>query len=281
MCNEIERKRRCGTLYSNGRLLDRILAGLQAAGADLANLQIADLMPVDEFHIGGRAATEYAVAKMQPGPGDKVLDIGCGIGGAARFIASSVGCQVTGLDLTPEFIEVAKDLTHRVRLDDRLTFETASATAMPFADSTFDAAITLHVAMNIADRESLYAEAARVIKPGGTLCIYDVMKNNGDELDFPVPWARTKSTSHLTTPEQMRRLLHGAGFAVRETDDRTDFAIGFFQQALANQAGGPPPLGTHILLGTDARQMFENVLTNIRNGRISPVQMLATRRHQE
>ena len=264
--------------YSSGQLLQRILAGLAATGVELAQLQTADLSPVDEFHIGGRAATAYAVEKMQLERDDKVLDVGCGIGGAARYITSSVGCRVAGIDLTPEYIEVAKDLTRRVRLDDGLSFETASAIDMPFAEATFDAAITLHVAMNIADRTALYAEIARVIKPGGTLCLYDVMKKNEDELNFPVPWARTSATSYLASAAQMKGYLSNAGFAVREVDDRTEFALDFFAQTFASQASGPPPLGTHLLLGSDARRMFENVLTNLQCGRIAPVQMLATRR---
>jgi len=264
--------------YSRGKLLQRILAGLKASGADLTRLQVGDLMPVDEFHIGGRAATEYAVGRMGLGPNDSVLDIGCGIGGAARFIASSIGCRVTGIDLTPEYIEVAKDLSRRVRLHERLSFETASATDMPFASATFDAAITLHVAMNITDRASLYAETARVIRPGGSLCVYDVMKMNEEGLDYPVPWAQTVETSHLTTPQQTRDLLSDAGFEVREVDDRRDFSLKFFEQINADPTAGPPPLGTHLLLGSGARQMFENIQANIQSGRVAPVQMLATRR---
>ncbi len=264
--------------YSRGKLLQQILAGLEASGADLTQLQIADLMPVDEFHIGGRTATEYAVDRMALRPSDEVLDIGCGIGGAARFIASSIGCRVTGIDITPEYVEVARDLSRRVRLDERLSFETASATDMPFASAAFDAAITLHVAMNITDRAALYAEISRVIRPGGTLCMYDVMKKNEEDLDFPVPWAQSIETSHLITPQQTSDLLSDAGFEVQEVDDRRDFALQFFEQANAAQTTGPPPLGTHLLLGPSARQMFENILANIQRGRIAPVQMLATRR---
>jgi len=277
--------------YGDGGLLARIMAGLAASGADPDRLQPDDLAPVDEFHIGGREATAHAVAKLglglgldpDPDPGAEahVLDVGCGIGGAARYIATQIGCRVTGIDLTPEFIEVAQRLTGLTGLDDRIAFEVASALDMPFEDGAFDAAITLHVAMNIPDRTALYAEIARVVKPGATFCIYDVMKGGDGEPTFPVPWAETPETSHLTTADEMRALLDGAGFDVGEVEDRSDFSRTFFQRALATAAGtqeGPPPLGIHLILGASAPVKFRNMLANIEAGHIAPIQMIATRR---
>lgn len=264
--------------YGQTDLLARILKGLEAAGADPNHLQPEDLAPVDEFHIGGRNATAHAVAKMPLSADNHVLDIGCGIGGATRYIASQVGCRVSGIDLTPEYIEVAKALADQTGLADKVTYEVASALAMPFENETFDAAVTFHVAMNIKDREGLYNEIARVMKPGATFCVYDVMKKNGEDLTFPVPWAQTAKTSHLTTPDEMRALLEGAGFEVLEVEDRTDFAIEFFKQALAATADGPPPLGIHLLMGASAPEKFKNTLSNLVNGRIGPVQMITRRR---
>ena len=263
--------------YGRAGLLARILEGLEANGADPSHLRPDDLAPVDEFHIGGRTATEHAVAKMSLRGDGHVLDVGCGIGGAARYIAAQVGCRVSGIDLTPEYIEVARALTERTGLGDKVDFEVASALAMPFQDEAFDAAITFHVAMNIRDRESLYGEIARVMKPGATLCIYDVMRKSGEALAFPVPWAESNQTSHLTTPEEMRALLGGAGFEVQDVEDRTDIALEFFRQSLAAAADGPPPLGVHLIMGAGAAEKFRNVLINIEAGRIAPVQMIASR----
>ena len=263
--------------YGQADLLARILAGLEANGADPSHLRPEDLAPVDEFHIGGRKATEHAVAKMSLSGDGRVLDIGCGIGGAARYVASHVGCRVSGIDLTPEYIEIAKALTDRTGLGDKVDFEVASALAMPFEDEAFDAAITFHVAMNIRDRESLYGEIARVMKSGATLCIYDVMRKSDEALTFPVPWADSNETSHLTTPEEMQVLLGGAGFEVHDVEDRTDFALEFFRQSLASAADGPPPLGIHLIMGANAPEKFRNVQINIEAGRIAPVQMIAGR----
>ena len=262
--------------YGGKGLLERILAGLEAAGADLNQLKIDDLGPVDEFHIGGRKATAHAVAKMSLSKSDHVLDIGCGIGGAARYIAEAAGCSVTGIDLTPEFIEVAESLTGLTGLGGQITFRTGSALAMPFDDEAFDAAITLHVAMNIPERAALYGEIARVMKPGATLCIYDVMKKNDEAIVFPVPWAETAQTSHLTKPEEMLDLLADAGFEVVEVEDRSEFALDFFRENIPGP-DGPPPLGVHIVLGPGAPEKMRNLRDNMENGRIAAVQMIARR----
>jgi SAM-dependent methyltransferase len=271
-----EHERAVARHYQVSALTDRVLKAAAAAGLDIDRLTPDDLGPIDEFHIGGRAATKHAVAKMRLAGSEHVLDIGCGIGGAARYVAASTGCSVTGIDLTPEYIETARALSARTGLGDRTHFEVGSALRMPFADAMFDAAITLHVAMNIKDRAGLYRETARVMKRGAVFCIYDVMKGKNDGLIFPLPWAETPASSHLTTPEDMQALLAAAGFSVEEVEDRTAFGIAFFRERLA--AGAPPsPLGLHLLMGETARAKFQNMLQNLEQGFIAPVTMIARR----
>lgn len=264
--------------YGDANLMARILTGLEAAGADLNRLQPDDLAPVDEFHLGGRKATAKMVAKLSLGTDQHVLDIGCGIGGAARYIAAETGCKVTGLDLTPEYIEIAQKLSDLTGLGDKTTFETGSALAMPFDDGAFDAVVTFHVAMNIADRAALYGEIARVLKPGAAFGIYDVMKKNDGDLAFPVPWASTPDTSHLTTPDEMLTLLVGAGFEVVDVEDLTDFALDIFKQGQVGGADGPPPLGIHLIMGASAPEKIKNTLSNLEGGLVAPVQMMARRK---
>jgi ubiquinone/menaquinone biosynthesis C-methylase UbiE len=264
--------------YGDAGLLDRIRAGLAAAGIDQDRIDPDALAPVEEFHTGGRMATEHAVSSMDLRSDDSVLDVGCGIGGAARYIAHTVGCMVKGIDITPEYIDCAETLTRATGLNDRASFEVASALAIPCHNNTFDAALTMHVAMNIPQRPALYREIARTLKPGATLCIFDIMKGSGDPLSFPVPWAQSDDASFLTTPEEMLALLTDAGFAIRDVTDRTEFALQFFRQAMANSAGGPPPpLGIHLILGRQTGEKLGNTLRNIEAGRIAPVQIIATR----
>lgn len=262
--------------YQVSDLTQRVLKAAAAAGLDPGRLTPADLAPIDEFHIGGREATKHVVAKMRLAGSERVLDIGCGIGGAARYVAVSTGCHVTGIDLTPEYVETARALSGRMGLGARTAFEAGSALQMPFADAAFDAAITLHVAMNIKDRSGLYREIARVLKSGAVFCVYDVMKGLNDELRYPMPWAETEASSHLTTPEEMRGLLTTAGFSVEEVEDRTDFGIAFFRGRLS-AGGAPSPLGLHVLIGETSREKSHNMLENLERGAIAPVVMVARR----
>ncbi len=262
--------------YGVGDLTDRILEAMAAAGIERVTPE--QLAPIDEFHIGGRAATVHAVGKMGLRPEDHVLDVGCGIGGASRYVASSIGCRVTGIDLTPGYVAASQELARRTGLADRVSYLVASALAMPFEERTFDAALTIHAAMNIKDRGGLYKEIARVLKPGATFCLYDVMQGANDGLRFPVPWAETPATSYLATPEEMQALLRDAGFDVREIEDRTAFALAFIREGAARvAAGGAPPAGPSIVMGASAPEKLRNVRANLESGAIVPVLMLAKR----
>jgi len=262
--------------YGDNELLNRILSGLELNGVDLNAVETDDLVPCEEFHIGGRLATEFAVNEMQLTNKQHVLDVGCGIGGAVRYIAKQVGCKVSGIDLTPEYISVAKALTKLTRLDSNVNFDVASALDMPFENAAFDAAITLHVAMNIKERSKLYDETFRVLKPGAVFCLFDVMQTSDEPLTYPVPWAVSDETSHLTTPSEMQRLLEASGFSLLSVIDRKDFALDFFQQKLAaknpNQA-----LGLHTIMIENGAEKLKNIKENIEKGCVSPVQMIAVR----
>ena len=159
--------------YGIGGLADAILEGLAAAGADLDNLSTEDLAPVDEFHTAGRITTLKALEMTPIEPGMHVLDAGCGIGGTARCLAHEYGCRVSGIDLTPEYVEVAQLLTDRMGLSDACAYRQGSVTDMPFAEDEFDAGVSFHVAMNIDDRPAFYGELARVMRSGAPLCLFD------------------------------------------------------------------------------------------------------------
>ena len=171
--------------YAKPDLLQSILGGLEVSGADMNNLRPEDVAPVDEFHTAGRITTLRALDMMQTGTGMHVLDAGCGIGGTARVLAREYGCTVTGLDLTPEYIEVATALTERMGLTGACSYHLGSVTAMPLPDACFDAGVTFHVAMNVNDRAAFYGELARVLRPGAALCVFDVMKGPAPGMKLP------------------------------------------------------------------------------------------------
>jgi ubiquinone/menaquinone biosynthesis C-methylase UbiE len=263
--------------YSHGGLLDAILAGMRDIGKTPETITVDDLALVDEFHIGGRQASEEFIGQLDLSSDDHVLDVGCGLAGTSRFVASTCGCRVCGIDLTPEFIATARALCSWVGLADRIELHEGSALATPFEASTFDAAFMLHVGMNIEDKAGLFAEVWRVLRPGGVFGVYDVMRTSDDPLAYPVPWAAVADASALATPQEYRRALGDSGFEITNERDRREFATEFFDalRKRIEAAAGPPPLGTHIVMGANAAIKVRNMVENVAAGRISPVEIIA------
>ena len=263
--------------YTHGSLLVAITSGLEALGKTPGTVSVDDLAPTDEFHIGGRQASEDFLGQLPLEAGTHALDVGCGLGGASRFAASRFGCRVTGIDLTPEYVETGRTLCAWVGLDDRIALHQGSALDMPFEDAGFDAAYMMHVGMNIPDKGGLFAEVFRVLRPGGAFGVYDVMRSGEGDLAFPVPWATVPETSAVDAPETYERALKAAGFAVTAERNRRDFALAFFAELRAKTAaaGGPPPLGLHVLMGATRAEKIENMVDNIAAGRIAPVEIIA------
>lgn len=261
--------------YSHGALEIQILDALVRVGVDPEHLQPDQLAPVDEFHIGGRAATVALLDQMDLHPGMRVLDVGSGLGGTARYLAHEHQVTVTGIDLTEEYVQVARSLTGRVGLTEQVSFHQGSATALPFDDHTFDRVCMLHVGMNIADKRTLFAEIRRVLTDDGIVGVYDVMRTGTAEVTYPVPWASTPATSFLTEPAQYRDLLAEAGLAVAIERDRRDFGITFFRELRAKIAdSGPPTLGLNIVMGQDAATKVANMIDNLDRSSIAPTEMI-------
>ena len=264
------------THYTRAALGDVILDALEKAGIDLNRLTPEDLAPIDQFHIRGRTATLELARAAGLEPAMHVLDVGSGIGGTSRCLAKHFGCRVTGIDLTEEYCRVAAMLSTRVGLEHLVDCRQGDATRLPFDDQSFDVVWTEHVAMNIPDKIRLYSEMHRVLKPGGTLAIYDVLAGPSGPVLFPVPWARTPDTSFLVSPDELRKLLEESGFTVADWSDTTEAARAWFV-ALAERirTEGFPSLGFHLLLGADFKEMAQNQGRNLQEGRIVLAQIVA------
>jgi SAM-dependent methyltransferase len=261
--------------YTHGALEAAIVGALRKSGKDPERLHPDDLAPADEFHIGGRPATVEFAHGLDLKPGLRLLDIGSGIGGLARYFAHSHGCRVTGIDLTDEYVRVARALAARTGLAGNTTFLQGSALDLPFKAGSFDAATMLHVGMNIEDKATLFAQVKRVLAPGGLFGIYDIMRLGAGELTYPVPWAPGAATSFLVGADGYRRLLRDAGFEVLKERERHAFAIEFFKKIRARVAeSGLPPLGLHILMGADFPTKVANMIDNLERGLFAPTEMI-------
>ena len=257
--------------YETCGLLESILEALRSSGKDLERLNPADLAPVDEFHIRGREATVELAELAGLSPGLRVVDVGCGLGGSARYLASEYGCHVTGIDLTREYCEVAEALSERVGLSDVVDFHHGSALDMPFGDGMFDAAWTEHTQMNINDKTALYTEIVRVLKPGGRLIFHDIFMGDGGEPFYPVPWAEEGSISFLIAPDDL--LLKEIGFREIAWEDKSAISLDWMRRASQRMTSvGPPPFGLHLVMGENIETKLENLVRNLEEGRIAVLQ---------
>jgi MPBQ/MSBQ methyltransferase len=257
--------------YGRTNLGTEILQALQAAGKDIERLTPDDLAPFDELHTLGRQSTVNLARLLDLGENDRVLDLGCGIGGTSRYLAKTLGCRVTGVDLTPEFCDVAAMLAARTGLNDKVDYMQADALALPFSDNCFDVVWSQNVVMNIADRPRLYREINRVLRVGGNYGFAEVAAGSG-EPHFPLPWAREPSISFLVTAEVSRRALAAAGFELIAFEDKTADVLA---QNRAHRE--PSALGMHITMGADGGERMRNAARSYAEGRICFLQGVGRR----
>ncbi|MEM7094664.1 MAG: class I SAM-dependent methyltransferase [Actinomycetota bacterium] len=264
---------------SSAGLRDRIAAAIDALELGNQPLTIDHLAGVSEFHVGGRAATLDVIEHLGLSSSSHVLDLGSGLGGTARLIASRTGARVTGIDLTPEFVDVATWLTRLVGLESHAEFHVGSAVdatgiAAAIDHRPIDAITLLHVGMNIADKSALARAAVSALRPGGRFVIYDILAGGaGGDVNFPVPWAGDPSMSHLSASSSYVEALEAAGLAVDLVEDRTAWAIEALSQA-------PPPTALHLglVLGSDARSKVQNLRVGIERGDLAPTLLVSSLR---
>ena len=263
--------------YGHADLLGRLNAALREDGVDPDHPGMEALAPYDHFHGRGSEATQEMADLISAGASDHVLDIGSGIGGPARYVASRFGCRVTGIDLTPEFCDVARHLTRLLGLEDRVDFHAGDALSMPFADAGFDGAYSMNVSMNIADKAAFYREIRRVLQPGAWLALSEIAKGRGGDVDYPTPWARRARTSFLSTPEETRQGLLDAGFDVLRLRSSLEEALAFGarSRAMVERGEQPPHRAVMLIHGEVAPDAMRNTARGLKDGRIVPIEVLA------
>ena len=256
--------------YGQSDLLASFERAIDEIGKTPETITAAELAPADEFHIGGRPATEHLLDQLQLPSTAHLLDVGCGIGGPARTAAGRYR-RVSGIDLTPDYVQTGNTLNRWLGLDQQVDLRVGSALSLPFDDASFDGAYMIHVGMNIEDKSQLLAEIFRALKPGGAFGIYDIMQLAEGELGFPMPWSTEPSTSHVAPLEAYRAAATGAGFTVEAENNRVEAAM----TALARLGGqAPTPLGLHLVMGPTVGAKVKNMVAAVSSGVAGPVELI-------
>jgi len=264
--------------YGRGGLLERILAALRTAGVDPEKPRFDQLFPFDQLHGAGIAATRDHADRARLKAGMRLLDLGCGVGGCSRYLAAERQCRVAGIDLTPEFVAVARELTRRCGLAPAIEFYEGNALALPFPDASFDHVWCHNVTMNIADKQGLAREVARVLAPGGRFSCMEVAQGPSGIPTYPLPWAMDPATSFLATPAAMRAALEAGGLRVIEQEDITQEALDYAREVAARVARGEPnPNQNGVVMGTDFLPRARNSAAALAERRILDQFVLAER----
>ena len=258
--------------YGSDNLGSRIFAALEQSGKDLENLTLKDLSVIDQLHTGGHVATLELARKAELPPGTTVMDAGCGIGGSCRLLAKECGFSMTGIDLVTDFIDVAKSLTRSTGMGDTIRYATGNIMNTDLEDSSFDAVWCQHTLMNLQNKEQVFSEFNRILKPGGVVVLHEIVRGSNAPIHLPVPWADRHTISHLIPWPEMMSIILDNGFTCRFQKDQTQEQAKTWwtrvKKAFAKKRETPSPLGPHIIFGENGLAFGNTMTANLEEDRI-------------
>ncbi|MPZ29712.1 MAG: methyltransferase domain-containing protein [Rhodospirillales bacterium] len=258
--------------------VDRITRGLAARGIGSNDAIPPDeLFALDQWHYHGTDAIRDAAGFLGLGSGSRVLDIGAGIGGPARFLAHATGCHVTALELQPELHRVGVDLTRRSGLADRVTHVCGNALSQSLSTAAFDAVISFLAILHIPDRPALMKRVQTVLRPGGQCYIEDLARRAPFAPHDREDLLTVVQGVALTSIEDYAADLRQAGLVdVVATDTTNDWAL-FAAQRLADwRRDRVSYAAVHGEEAWEAQERFYSVIDRLyRSGSLGGVRLTA------
>lgn len=274
----VDQSSNIATHYGSDNLGKKIFEALVKAGKDTENLQLKDISVIDQLHTGGHMATLELAKRAGLSEKSLVMDAGCGIGGSSRLLAQTFQCKVTGIDLVPSFIEVARQLSQATQTMDALKFNCGDITNTGLDDDSFDVVWSQHTLMNIKDKDAVFAEFKRILKPGGIVVLHEIVQGIKSDIHLPVPWADNHDISFLVPRDEIERVILGNGFNCRFIEDRTDQAKLWWEKvdAATSKASNAPqrPLGPHIIFGDNGKHFGQTMTKNLNEERIQLIEAI-------
>jgi SAM-dependent methyltransferase len=264
--------------WGTGDVYARIMKAMEAASISPDAVTVEQLAPLDHFHARGFPATVELADALPIQPGHHIVDIGCGIGGPARYLAQRFGCRVSGVDITQPFVEAANRLTTLLKMERQVEIELGDGQHLPYGEAMFDGAYTQHVTMNIADRALFFGEAFRVLRPGAFFAVTEHGLGPEGSPHYPVPWSEDGSGSYLVRPADTVTYLNEVGFVdVKLEDTGAKYLQGYRRAIELAAQGALPPLGVHVLMGQMAPEKTRNAARNIEERRTHPIQIICSK----
>jgi cyclopropane fatty-acyl-phospholipid synthase-like methyltransferase len=260
--------------------VDRIERGLAALGIGPGDpVTPEQLFSFDQWHYHGTEAIAAAGRALGLGPGSRVLDVGAGVGGPARYLAHTMGCHVTALELQPHLHAIGVDLTKRSGLADRVTHLCGDALEVPLEAGSFDAVISFLAILHLADRPALFQRWSAVLRPGGRCYIEDLCQRAPFA---PADLQDVRTVVHgltVTSIQDYARDLLGARFVdVATTDLTSDWAPYAAERLKAWRANHQAYAAIHGEGAYAAQELFYSVIARLYAiGSLGGVRLMARR----
>jgi len=260
--------------------LDRVEKGLINLGIGPDDMiRPEQLFSLDQWHYHGIDAVRRASDELGLRPGSRVLDVGSGIGGPARFLAHSVGCHVTALELQPKLHAMASNLTLRCGLGERITHLCGDALDYPLPHAAFDAMVSWLVMHHVPDRARLCRRLVRALRSGGGCYIEDLYMRAPSSPEDLRDVRNVLIGNTMTTIDEFIMDLDKAGFVQVRATDLTEDAKPFVAARLA--AWQEEPITHRDRYGAAAYVAMETFYATVSrlfvNGSLGCVRLVARR----